>query len=92
MMGTATLSRPVYQISATTKALITANKVIAFIGQDAPSRDDPTNVKNFVTPVGDGDFRVYRVPKGAKFVDITVEYYNQIVGTSTVGAEALTIS
>jgi hypothetical protein len=88
----AKLSKAVYQTSATAKTLITNAKVIAFIGQDAPSRDDPTNVKRFVTPVGDGDFRVYRNPVGAKFVDITVEYYDQIVGTSTVGAESLTIS
>lgn len=88
----AKLSKAVYQTSATAKTLITNAKVIAFIGQDAPSRDDPTNVKRFVTPVGDGDFRVYRNPVGAKFVDISVEYYDQIVGTATVGAESLTIS
>lgn len=86
------LSRAVYQTSATVKSLITNAKVVVFVGQDAPSRDDPTNVKRFVTPVGDGDFRVFRQPVGAKFVDISVEYYDGIVGTSTVGAQALTIS
>lgn len=86
------LSKAVYQSSATAKTLITNAKVVVFAGQDAPSRDDPTNVKNFVTPVGDGDFRVYRQPIGSKFVDISVEYYDSIAGTATVGAQALTIS
>ncbi len=86
------MSKAVYQSSATAKSLITNAKVVVFIGQDAPSRDDPTNVKNFVTPVGEGDFRVYRQPVGSKFVDISVEYYDSIAGTSTVGAQALTIS
>ena len=86
------MSKAVYQNSATTKALITNSLVYVFIGQDAPTRDDPTNVKRFVTPVGDGDFRVYRQPVGAKFVDISVEYYDNVVGTATVGAQSLTIS
>lgn len=86
------MSKAVYQSSATAKTLITNAKVVVFVGQDAPSRDDPTNVKNFVTPVGDGDFRVYRQPVGSKFVDISVEYYDSIAGTATVGAQALTIS
>jgi hypothetical protein len=42
--------------------------------------------------VGDGDFRVYRQPIGSKFIDISVEYYDNVVGTSTVGAQSLTIS
>lgn len=86
------VSRAVYQSSSTAKSLITNAKVVVFVGQDAPSRDDPTNVKRFVTPVGDGDFRVFRQPIGSKFVDISVEYYDNVVGTATVGAQALTIS
>lgn len=88
----AKVSKAVYQTSATQKTLIANSKVVFFIGQDAPSRDDPTNVKRFVTPVGDGDFRVYRQPVGAKFVDISVEYYDTVVGTATVGAQSLTIT
>jgi len=86
------LLKAVYQNAAATKALLMSNRVIVFQGQDSPSRDDPTNVKRFVTPVGDGDFRVYRQPVGAKFVDISVEYYDTVVGTATVGAQSLTIT
>ena len=85
-------SKATYQTTSTAKAFITNAKVFVFGGQDAPSRDDPTNVKRFVTPVGDGDFRVYRQPVGAKFVDISVEYYDNVVATATVGAQSLTIS
>jgi hypothetical protein len=88
------LSKPVYQSSASAKTYITNNLLFIFIGQDAPTRDDPTTLKRFVTPVGDGDFRVYRQPVGAKFVDISVEYYDNIVATSAVGlgCESLTVS
>jgi hypothetical protein len=88
----AMLSKAVYQSSASAKTIVGNARVIVFQGQTNPSRDDPTNVKRFVTPVGDGDFRVYRQPVGAKFVDISVEYYDGIYGTSTVGAQSLTIS
>lgn len=86
------VSRAVYQTAAAAKSLITNAKIFVFAGQDAPSRDDPTNVKRFVTPVGDGDFRVYRQPVGAKFVDISVEYYDNVIATATVGAQSLTIN
>lgn len=86
------LSKAVYQSSSTAKSLIANARVIVFCGQENPTRDDPTNVKRFVTPTGDGDFRVYRQPVGAKFVDISVEYYDSIAGTATVGAQSLTIS
>jgi hypothetical protein len=86
------MSKAVYQTSATAKSYIIGNKVIVFPGQDSPSREDPTAVKRFVTPTGDGDFRVYRQPMGPKFIDITVEYYDSIVATATVGTEMLTVS
>ncbi len=84
--------KPVYQSTATAKSYILGQKAIQFYSQDNPTRDDPTNLKHFVTPVGDGDFRVYRQPVGAKFIDITVEHYDNIVGTATVGINQLTVS
>jgi hypothetical protein len=86
------LSKAVYQSTSTAKALIANARVVVFCGQASPTRDDPTNVKRFVTPTGDGDFRVSRQPVGAKFVDISVEYYDSIAATATVGAQSLTIS
>ncbi len=84
--------KPVYQSLAATKSYLLGQKAIQFYSQDNPTRDDPTNLKHFVTPVGDGDFRVYRQPVGAKFVDITVEHYDNIVGTATVGINQLTVT
>jgi hypothetical protein len=88
------LSKALYQSASitNTKSYILPQRSVAFFGQENPSRDDPTNLKHFVTPVGDGDFRVYRQPVGAKFVDITVEYYDNLVATATVGANQLVVS
>lgn len=88
------LSKALYQSASitNTKSYVLPQRSVAFYSQDNPTRDDPTNAKHFVTPVGDGDFRVYRQPVGAKFVDITVEYYDNIVATATVGANQLVVS
>lgn len=77
---------------APTKNYIQPQTPVMFYGQDNPTRDDPTNLKNFVTPVADGDFRVYRQPKGAKFVDITVEHYDQPLVTANIGCGQLVVT
>ena len=66
--------------------------MISFYGQDYPGLDDPTNLKRFCTPAGDGDFRVFRQQVGAKFVDISVEYYDNILTTATIGSAQITPS
>lgn len=86
------IDRSVYQSSSTAKARIMPTSVIFFYARELIDQDDPTHVKRFVTPAGDGDLRVYREEIGAKFIDLTVEHYDEIVATSTVGAEKLTIS
>lgn len=91
----AMIAKAVYQSTewvTPTKSYVLPQNAIAFYGQDNPTRDDPTNLKRFVTPVADGDFRVYRQPVGAKFVDISVEYYDIILATATVGLGQLTIT
>ena len=88
------ISKALYQSAewvTPTKSYILPQNVIAFYAQDNPTRDDPTNLKRFVTPVADGDFRVYRQPHGAKFVDISVEYYDVIQQTATIGIGQLTV-
>ena len=86
------VDRSLYQSTQTAKARIMTSAAVFFYAQDLVGADDPTHLKRFVTPVGDGDLRVYRHEVGPKFIDITIEYYDDIVGTSTVGAEKLTIS
>ena len=75
-----------------TKSYVYPQQVTSFYGQDNPGLDDPSNLKRFVTPSGDGDFRVFRQQVGAKFVDISVEYYDNLLVTATVGAGAITPS
>ena len=55
------------------------------------SKDDPTNVKRFVTPARGGKFGVY-VVEHEKFTDISVEMYSNIVVTSTLGIRKITAS
>lgn len=89
------ISKALYQSAewvTPTKSYIMPQNCVAFYAQDNPTRDDPTNLKRFVTPVADGDFRVYRQPFGPKFVDITVEFYDVIVQTATIGIGQLTVA
>lgn len=61
---------------------ITGNEIFAFYAQNGLLKDEPSNIKRFVTPNNDGGlFRVY-LEEHTKFVDITVEHYSNIVVTS----------
>lgn len=81
-----------YQSAGAAKTRIMTSTAVFFTANDLVGEDDPTHVKRFVSPAGDGDVRVHRQEVGAKFIDITVEHYDDIVGTSTVGAEKLTVT
>ncbi len=80
-----------YQSSATAKTKVVGSYAVVFFGEDGVGKDDPSNVKRFVTPVGPEGMRVYRDEKD-KYVDITVEHYSNIVSTSSVGVAKLNIS
>jgi len=89
------VSKALYQSAewvTPTKSYVLPQNLVAFYAQDNPTRDDPSNLKRFVTPVADGDFRVYRQPIGSKFVDISVEYYDVVQQTATIGLGQLTIT
>lgn len=87
------VSRELYQSSTTGKTRIMTSNVVFFNGRDGLMKDDPSNLKQFYTAVdGGGRWRVYREEKGPKFIVITVEHYDSIVGTSTVGAKKLNIT
>lgn len=80
-----------YQSSASAKTVIVPSVVYTYIAQPGASKDDPTNIKRFVTPTGSGRYRVY-IEEHAKFTDISVEHYSNIVATSTLGVRKLTCS
>lgn len=86
------ISRELYQSAVAGKTRIMTSSFMCFSARDMLGKDDPSNLKRFVTPVGDGDFKVYRQEVGPKFIDITVESYSDTIGTSTVGTKKLTIS
>ena len=80
-----------YQASATQKSQIAGLSVYAFFAQNAISKDEPSNLKRFYTPVEEGGaFRVY-CDEHAKYTDITVEHYSSIVATSELGVRKITV-
>jgi hypothetical protein len=81
-----------YQSAAATKAkALGAAYILTYFAQANQGKDDPSNVKRFVTPTESGLFRVYR-EEHAKWIDVSVEHYSNIVIASTLGIEMLTIS
>lgn len=76
----------------TTANLLGGNAVYLFNAQSGAGKDDPSNIKRFVTPMGGGKFKVYRQEITSKLVDITVEHYSNIVCTSTLGIRKRTVS
>jgi hypothetical protein len=87
------VTRERYTSSASAKSKIVGAYVVSFFGRNDIGKDDPSCLKRFVSPVQSGGrWGVYREEIGAKFIDITVEHYSQIVATSTVGSKKLTIS
>ncbi len=87
------VSKERYASSSTAKSQIVANLVLAFYAEDGLDKDDPSNCKAFWSPCEGGEkYRVYAQQISAKKFAITVEHYSQLVVTSTLGIEKLTIS
>jgi hypothetical protein len=85
------ISRERYQSGAATKTKIVSAYVLMYFAQGNISKDDPSDVKQFVTPTESGDVRVYR-EEHAKYIDITVEHYSNIVMTGSTGVRMFTVS
>ena len=81
-----------YQSSASEKSKVLGNSLYAFFAQNAVSKDEPSNLKRFYTPMDEGSaFRVY-CDEHAKYTDITVEHYSSIVAASGLGVRKLKIT
>jgi len=85
------VSRERYQSSASAKSRIVAAYVLMYYAEQNMSKDDPSNIKQFWTPTESGRYRVYRQER-AKFTDLSVEHYSNIVMPSTLGARKFTVS
>lgn len=81
-----------YQSGPNTKSQIVGNSIYAYFAQNAVTKDEPSNLKRFVTPVDSGgNFRVY-MEEHAKYTDISVEHYSNIVVTSNLGIEKISVT
>jgi hypothetical protein len=77
--------------SGTARESVLGSNVYAYYAQDGAMKDEPSNIKRFVTPAGGSDFRVY-VQQNSKFTDISVEHYSSIVVTSTLGIRRIAVN
>jgi hypothetical protein len=80
-----------YQTSANGKSKVLGNDVYLFNTQNDITKDEPANIKRFVTPVDGGNFRVY-VEEHSKFTDLTVEHYSNVIVTSEFGIVWFSVS
>lgn len=81
-----------YQASAHNKSNIVGNCVYTFFGQNTFTKDEPSNLKRFFTPIDNGgNFRVY-LEEHSKYTSLSVEHYSNIVVTSDLGIQKITIN
>ena len=87
------VSRERYSAQGAALAEVVNNLVLEFNARSGADIEDPSNIKRFVSPTdGGGPVRVYVQQVTSKLVDITVEKYELIKITSTLGIRKLTIS
>ncbi len=80
-----------YQSSSSVKSRILGDQVFLYYALNGQMKDEPSNIKRFVTPAEDGLFRVF-VEDHSKFTDISVEHYSNVVITSSLGIRKITVS
>jgi hypothetical protein len=80
-----------YQSSADAKSAIVGNDIYLFNARNDLVKDEPANIKRFVTPIDGGNFRVY-VEEHSKFTDVTVEHYSNIIITAAAGMRHIAIT
>ncbi|MDR1433088.1 MAG: hypothetical protein LBI61_01970 [Puniceicoccales bacterium] len=73
------------------KSSIVGNQIYAFYTRNDIMKDEPANIKRFVTPIDGNVFRVYE-DENSKFTDLTVEHYSNVVLTSKSGIRKLSVS
>jgi hypothetical protein len=89
------VSESMYQSSATAKTELVGSLVLSFYSQPNPSREDPSNIKRFVSNTRSGGrLSVYITPESVdpKFVQITVEYNDLIAVPYTGGIRKDTVA
>lgn len=87
-------STSVYSAGSATKAEVLANLVLMFHGVSNPDpMGDPSNIKGFWSPCQGGErMRVYEQQVNSKLYLVTVEHYELLKITSTLGIRKFTVS
>ena len=80
-----------YQSGSGKSTLLSNALVLLFNAQASGVKDDPSNIKRFVTKVNGADFAVFREEKAA-FIDITVAHQSLVAITSSLGIGKITVS
>ncbi len=92
MVGKVVVSEAVYTSGANTKADIIGSIALEYFAQSGLMKDDPSNVKRFVSPTSQGGRVAVYIEEHPKWTDITVEHYSNIIITSTLGIRKITAS
>lgn len=77
--------------SGSTKTALLGNHVYLYYALDGVMKDEPSNIKRFITPAEGGLFRVY-LEEHSKYTDVSVEHYSNVVITSDLGIRRLAVS
>lgn len=72
--------------------LVGSDTVIGFMAEAGMGKDDPSNIKRFVSSQDGGAFRVYRHELTSHLIQISVSHYSNIVLTSNLGLRKLTVT
>ena len=80
-----------YQAASGKQTLLSNNLVLLFNAQRSGIKDDPANIKRFVTKVAGSDWAVFREEHPAG-VDVTVAHQSLIAITSSLGIGKVTVS
>ena len=85
--------RAMRTVSKTAKeSLVSSDKVLVYMAKKATSKDDPSNIKRFVTNGASGMWTVYEQNVNATTVDITVSHKSHIAITCDLGIYAITVA
>ncbi len=81
-----------FQSGSAKQNLVGSNVILGFMAEQGQSKDDPSNIKRFVSAQDGGPFRVFRQELTSHLIQISVSHYSNIVLTSNLGLRKLTVT
>ena len=103
MVDQVLVSKERYATSKTAKAELQGLLVLMFYALKGADTEDASNIKRFTSPttnfgttagaqMGGGKFNVYVQQVSSKLIDITVEHHSNVILTSTLGLQKVTVT